>query len=823
MSAEPAPKRRPTRLFAALALLIATVAGLTLALILVVLPDTAPSDKAPAAPAAEPLTKRLLFVVVDGLRFDVATDEKRMPNFARAMREHAHAEVWAGQVTMTTSAILSYGTGRPGRFEQILRNLDPAPPPHNNWLDNANKSGLTLMSVGDPAWVQMFGAHLAEYREDPKGASIDVDFNHLTFRDTRDLLRKKPDFMVAHFVTPDHQGHAYGILSKRYADHIRGYDAKLFELLGELPDDMTVVVTSDHGAVDSGTHGSDTPVQRRCPAFAYGPGIVKGAAPEKPAPQVDLASTFAVLMGVSTPAHGQGAPIVEWLDLPQETRADLICAEARRTLKLGQRSAAENDLAAARKLLVTCGSKAPPTERIFAGRSVTRKVADAIAASTGIASPKAWLVGSIAVLLLALCVLIVLGRVALPPLPIALVLAALATWAVLDVERLPGLWPGRVRGVMFVALIGPALAFVLMPGKLAEFAKKRPLWLAAYLPGLLAVGYPSNVQPLAWVGVFVLGALLVRLPELAPSGPSLLRGSGPLLPIALLLAFFVVLLRVGTKASGMMPSWYGGNQVYMWSGVIAAVAIWMALRTTRHLGESLPYKQALAGAALLLACFALRTHLPAWLARGAIIALFATALYNLRAGRRGWALTLGMCSYALLARLWEVPWVFCTVAAAGVVGAALGRRGAEQPSAFRNIVLLSFLFCLTLVQRFSLQGTQDFGGMDLGAGGFGDVNVPATLVGVFLGYKYALPSALLLLAALAPLPRAQTTSSLSWLFALFLLRASALLGMLFVAGGSYWTGLRVLGELPFMLLFAVVCLACLAGLALSRRTSPSPG
>ncbi len=822
MSAQPVPEPRRLRLLAALALLIATIVGLVLALTLVVLPDSAPADTAPASPASpatKPLTKRLLFVVVDGLRFDVATDDERMPNFARAMREHAHAEVWAGQVTMTTSAILSYGTGRPGRFEQILRNLDPGPPPHNNWLDNANKSGLTLMSVGDRAWIQMYGAHLTEHREDPKGASIDVDFNHLTFRDTRDLLRKTPDFMVAHFVTPDHQGHAYGILSRRYADHIRGYDAKLFELLEELPDDMTVVVTSDHGAVDSGTHGSDTPVQRRCPAFAYGPGIVKGAAPEKPAPQTDLASTLAVLMGVATPAHGQGVPIVEWLDVSAEMRAEMTCAEARRTFELANKHTASSDLAAARKLLTTCNSKAPPTERIFAGRGVSRQVADAIAVSTGIASPKAWLVGSIAVLLLALCVLLVIGRPALAPLPLALVLAALGTWAVFDVERLPGLWPGRVRGVMFIVLIGPALALVFMPGRLAELAKDRPLWIAAYLPGLLAVGYPSNVQPLAWVAVFVLGALLVRLPQLAPSGPGLLRGSGALVSIVLLLAFFLVLLRVGTKASGMMPSWYAGNAVYVWSGVIAAVAIWMTLRTTRHLGESLPYRQALGGAVLLLTCFVLRSYLPAWFARGTIVALFAAGLYNLRAGRRSWALTLGMCSYALLARLWEVPWVLSTVAAAGVVGAALTKQPSLAPSAFRHIVLLTFLFCLTLVQRLAIQGTQDFGGMDLGAGGFGDVNVPAPLVGVFLGYKYALPSALLLLAALSPLPRATTRLTLRWLFALFLLRTSALLGMLFIAGGSYWTGFRVLGELPFMLLFAVVCLACLAGLAFLRSTA----
>ena len=131
------------------------------------------------------------------------------------------------------------------------------------------------------------------------------------------------------------------------------------------------------------------------------------------------------------------------------------------------------------------------------------------------------------------------------------------------------------------------------------------------------------------------------------------------------------------------------------------------------------------------------------------------------------------------------------------------------------------MFCLISVQRLSLQGTQDFGGMDLGAGGFGDVNVPAALVGVILGYKYALAAALLLLAVLGPLAPAEAKATLSYLFAVFLLRATALLGMLFVAGGSYWTGLRVLGELPFALLFAAVVLGCLTAVSAYRPSSSS--
>src|SRR5438874_2703505 len=74
----------------------------------------------PAAHAA--LTRHLAFVVVDGLRYDVATDAALMPHSAAAMREHASGAILAGEVSMTSSAVLAYGTGQPGDLDQIVFN-----------------------------------------------------------------------------------------------------------------------------------------------------------------------------------------------------------------------------------------------------------------------------------------------------------------------------------------------------------------------------------------------------------------------------------------------------------------------------------------------------------------------------------------------------------------------------------------------------------------------------------------------------------------------------------------------------------------------------
>jgi len=72
-------------------IVLALVAAFSWLCVQSVLAIVAPAP-APAHVKARPavgtrLAKHILFVVVDGLRYDIATDPARMPHFARAMRE----------------------------------------------------------------------------------------------------------------------------------------------------------------------------------------------------------------------------------------------------------------------------------------------------------------------------------------------------------------------------------------------------------------------------------------------------------------------------------------------------------------------------------------------------------------------------------------------------------------------------------------------------------------------------------------------------------------------------------------------------------------
>ncbi|HEY4156788.1 MAG TPA: alkaline phosphatase family protein, partial [Polyangiaceae bacterium] len=522
-------------------------------------PPPPPELKSPAV-AHAPLTRHLLLVIVDGLRFDVATDPALMPRFSEAMQSHRSAEILAGRVSMTSSAVQNYGTGQPGGFEQIARNANPDPARFSNWLNNAAQQGLVLGVMGDDAWVEMYRDSFRFQRRNPPGVAIDYDFNEQSFASGRELLRKSPDFLILHFGTPDHQGHAYGIRSERYRRHIQNYDRLLFELLAEVGPEWTVIVTSDHGAADSGTHGANVLVQRRSPLFAYGPGISSERVASEPLDQADLAGTFAALLGVPAAAHSLGHLLVDWLALPDAERARLACADAERSLSLAQASNLDESRELSERLAHACAPERAPEEAKRGARAVVSEVARLLTLRQGVASPRA-----VSFVLFSLLGAILLAHLLLEQVPFRSFLpgacmAALAVVLVAGVEHLPGTWPKRADGALFVLAACPLLWFLLRPEQVLAVFNRRIALASALAPGALAVCYPTNLQPMAFALLLLLG--IVTLSSRSPGqwGAVIAAGSrrGRLADLLLLAAWGALLVPAGTHADNIYAfSWLG--------------------------------------------------------------------------------------------------------------------------------------------------------------------------------------------------------------------------------------------------------------------------
>jgi hypothetical protein len=181
---------------------------------------------------------------------------------------------------------------------------------------------------------------------------------------------------------------------------------------------------------------------------------------------------------------------------------------------------------------------------------VTR-VDRSIEARCGLASPAVpWLIGGTLLLgLMAAFVAVGRGysREILAALGI-LVFGVLLTWGV---ERLPGSTPRSVRIVLFVLGNVPALLALLVPGRVATFAERKP-WLALVaVPGFLVATYTTNAHPEAYVAVVVSSLLVVLIGGLDARRPTFRATTAVLRPahVFLLAICLVGMFFGGTRQS----------------------------------------------------------------------------------------------------------------------------------------------------------------------------------------------------------------------------------------------------------------------------------
>ena len=803
-----------TRRLAALVLGAVYVIGVVYGTFVLVLRPP-PPPAVPLPPARPALSEHVLFVVVDGLRYDVATDPERMPHFADAMQRHRSADIIAGRISMTSAAVQNYGTGQRGRFAQIVRNINPDPPPYNSWLQNAADRGRVLALAGDPVWVEMFGKSFREQRLDPEGVAMDYDFNDRTFRSARELLGKQPHLLVVHFVTPDHQGHVYGIPSARYGRHIHGFDQQLFQLLSEVPRDWTVVVTSDHGAADSGTHGADVAIQRRSPLFAYGPGIAEKGEPET-LDQSDLAGTLAALLGVPAAAHSQGHVLSGWLAVPPAEQAAYGCADAARAVALLRGAAAERAQPFEARLKRVCDAPLAPEARRRGAADLVRDIDALLTSLQDFSSWQSW--AFLGGTLVGACIVgwLAVGQ-SLAAAGLCAGLGLLGIALVAGLERLPGYWPKNLDATLFVLFNLPSLLFLVRPEKLISLLSARRLLAAAIVPGGFTVAYPTNLQPVAYS--ICLAACLVialaRSPEHWGLWWDRAGTARRARELSLVVVWGLALAPAGIYASGAYTSFVQREQLTLGLalGLTATVAYALVRRAPRA-GQAFLTCVALATASLLL-----RRVAPPWLGRPLLLSLPLVGAWLLRQRRFEAGFWLIFLGFVWVSRDFELLPLGAGLGMTLLLGARF--RGISQPgwSRARWLIAVGVLFCVMFLVRLGISMGLDALSLDFTAGAFGDRHVPAWWITFAVIWKYILATVLLILPVLRGMPENVGRDTVFALAAVGVTRAAVLLGMMQCSQGSFWTTMRVMSDLPFALLFAVASVLVLPWV---RVTSNNP-
>jgi hypothetical protein len=286
------------------------------------------------------LSRRLVVIVFDGLRADIALRPGVMPTLDRLAAAGAQGIAMTTPVSMTAIGVQALGTGASPSPIDIARNFNPEALKGENLLSVLRASGHRVAFVGDRTWGSLYGA---------AGDTL-LAIDAVDIRDTEDCDRRTLaaaesalagstyDVVIAHFNGIDHTGHLYRSDSPQYLDKVRRSDAIVAALSRpELLRGGTLYVTSDHGSGPNGNHGdAGDPLSRQTPFVLYGAGVVPGTR-GLDLSQLDVAPTLALLLGVARPAPAEGTPLVEALAFsPAQRAAALVDALSQRETYLGE-------------------------------------------------------------------------------------------------------------------------------------------------------------------------------------------------------------------------------------------------------------------------------------------------------------------------------------------------------------------------------------------------------------------------------------------------------------------------------------------------------
>lgn len=277
----------------------------------------------PWGAGGEPLSERVVFCLVDGLREDTS---RTMAPLNALRKRGADWTLTASPPTFSIPLSHVIVTGAPQLTIGMLTNNGArlvGPGFYRTFgtlYTAAQQAGLRAGNV--VTWPSPYP--LEDILDAPNtlpGAPGAADDDGLVPRVLEVLAAPDaPQFLWVHFDIVDRAGHAAGAASADYRDAA----ARTGERIGQIAAAMdwsreTLIVSADHGHLDRGGHGGSEPEVVTVPCVLVGAGIQPGT--RGAGRQIDLASTVAWLLGTPIPTHNQGWPIVEALDVPAQLRA----------------------------------------------------------------------------------------------------------------------------------------------------------------------------------------------------------------------------------------------------------------------------------------------------------------------------------------------------------------------------------------------------------------------------------------------------------------------------------------------------------------------
>jgi hypothetical protein len=272
----------------------------------------------PSQALGAPVTRRLVVVLVDALRYDTSINSTAMPFLNELRTQGASATMHSQPPSFSAPGWTTILTGAwPDINDSQLFNPPDAFSARAFTQDNlfaaAQRSGLNTAVSGYEWFKGMLansGVAAGFYTPgDDNAADIEVVAAALPW------LSGDYQLVLIHLDQVDYAGHYQGgPRSPNWNAAATRADSMLSEIVAKLDlTQDTVLVISDHGQIDRGGHGGPEPITLVEPFVLAGAGVVPGNYGD--VNMVDIAPTLAALLGTNIPASSQGHVLTNMLTL----------------------------------------------------------------------------------------------------------------------------------------------------------------------------------------------------------------------------------------------------------------------------------------------------------------------------------------------------------------------------------------------------------------------------------------------------------------------------------------------------------------------------
>jgi len=291
------------------------------------------------SPWFKPKTK-VIFMVIDGLRFDylldfenMEHDERLKVNKFKKLNEAFYQDpekfvvfrAFADFPTLTIMRVPCLMTGNIPQRANIVTAFGPISAKEDSVFRQLHSKNKKTFLAGDLTLFQYFGEYLNLITHQ------DVDFfdnrNEKIDEVTHTAIKQKIaendfDFFATHLLRIDHMGHAYSLYDKAVPTAIADVDQLIMEVINSIDDDTIIVFGGDHGMSTDGNHGGALPQETSTAFMAYHKkGFMKYKnknseikkvmrsvnETEVQVRQVDIVPTLSMLAGVPIPFSNMGS------------------------------------------------------------------------------------------------------------------------------------------------------------------------------------------------------------------------------------------------------------------------------------------------------------------------------------------------------------------------------------------------------------------------------------------------------------------------------------------------------------------------------------